>query len=249
LHYANVFYVQLHIEEDTDKHHNEEELRRIDQEARRLRSAEMSRQLEQEQRKLKEAEEAEEKIKAERELAQQRQLEKERIEQEKKEREEKETFVRQQNSVEEKERQRQKELLLAKMKAIDEGNLSSNQKTTATSANGDSKVDDFGLTFGDYKPSFITDVSTSSKSSKKTSDKKSELDDQHSNDIFHNAGYSSSGYSIHADHTSSVREGHGDQRDGYLLPRRNRQPILAVTRNADINVVSDLGEDIEEVTL
>lgn len=73
--------------------------------------------------------------------------------------------------VETEEQRRQKQLLLSKMRAIDEGqygNQSSTSNTTnfnnsnAAASNNKQHTagDDFGLTFGDYRPSFLTDFNS-----------------------------------------------------------------------------------------
>lgn len=254
----------------------------IDDENKRLKSAEMSQKLEEDRQFLKQMQQFEEKEEnstnkrkiEQYDFEQQRgtvkekhSLDVEKIDLERKEQKAKEKLAEQEaihkeHLLIEQERQKQKALLLAKMKAIDDGNFANEQKSMHTFSNGNnnhqennSNIDDFGLTFGDYKPSFLTDVNNKTKFSKT----KSKLSDQHDVLLMDNPGYS--GDDHHSSPNSSVLENRNsspsketyirnvDQRDGQLLPRRTRQPVMAVTRNADISVIDDLGDDIEEVTL
>lgn len=251
-------------------------------------SAELSRQLEEEQQmlaKLEAEQEEEAQLNAEREKQererrdferQKRELERERERAERERQELKEQRRRAQEeaermtSAEEQERRRQKELLLAKMKAIDEGTVNSLDITQSSSLmmNGPASskravaadADMHDAVFGEYHPSFLAGTTTSSAKTKKTLSTRRRdpaasrpqnnlliFDDDDGFTKPSNADKPESpDLSFLSGHSppSQGEMGGGDKNSKHLLPRRPRQQ--ATTMNG---MVTDLSDDIEEVIL
>lgn len=170
--------------------------------------------------------------------------------------------VQRQRDTEEQERLRQKELLLAKMKAIDEGNFGSSSKSLDDAKNDqykhqESSLYDFGLTFGDYKPSFLTSSINTPTVNKKLSDKRAihHTNDALLEDQYHSVSGNtpSSPYLARVADRATVSPIEGGNfettLEEYLLPRRARQPVLAMTKSVKMNVVSDINDEVEEMTL
>jgi hypothetical protein len=167
-----------------------------------------------------------------------------------------------QSNIEEQERQKQKELLLAKMRAIDEGILDSSEKPLRSGKNvqykrQDSDVQDFGLTFGDYKPSFLTGSNNAPITSKKLSDARVS---QRTDDVlFADQRQLVLEQKSPSPYIASVKNrtvaspldesGFEAKVEDHLLPRRARQPLLTMTKNARISEVNDVSDDVEEVAL
>lgn len=250
----------------------------------------MSRQLEHEQQllaRLQEDEEEKSRQQHDRDLQRERERvrreEQDRAERERKEaerehreaearvrraREEAERF---QSSAEEQERLRQKELLLSKMKAIDEGRISTETGISGSHQNGvalrgkqrppASEVEEVeGAVFGEYRPSFLAGSSASaSRPSKKVAEKKNHREPPKDEILFFDQKEEKNGNGKSSPDLSFLGGGEGGSQtnkvgsDGdQLLPRRPRQHTASVVVNnnkTDVNIISDLGDDIEEVIL
>jgi len=240
-------------------------------------SAELSRQLEEEQQMLAtlQAEQEEEmRLKEDRkrrELERQKrelEREKERTEQERKELEEQRRRVREEaermTSAEEQERRRQKELLLARMKAIDDGTnnlddagLSSQTMNGPTTSKRALAADDDvnGAVFGEYRPSFLAGSTSSAKTKKTSSGKKRDAASRPRNNLLvfdddltkpSDAEKSASpDLSFLSSQPPHSEMGAGDRHNAHLLPRRPRQQATTMNGSAG----NDLSDEIEEVIL
>jgi len=249
---------------------------------KRRSSAELSRQLEEEQQmlaRMQAEQDEEERLKQEREdqdrerrdlERQKRELEreKERAEKERWELEEQRRRTREEaermTSAEEQERRRQKELLLAKMRAIDDGTVNNSDiagpslqmMNGPTSNKRAVAADDVnGAVFGEYRPSFLAGATTSSAKTKKTSTTKRRdtvsrpqnnllvFDDDLTKPL-DSERPESPDLSFLSSQPSHGEMGAGDRQSKHLLPRRPRQQ--ATTMNG---ISNDLSDDIEEVIL
>lgn len=251
---------------------------------KRRSSAELSRQLEEEQHllaRMQAEQEEEQRLKQEREdqererrelERQKRELEreKERAEKERWELEEQRRRAREEaermTSAEEQERRRQKELLLAKMRAIDDGTVNNSDVAgpSLQTMNGPTSnkravaADDDvnGAVFGEYRPSFLAGTMTSSAKTKKTSttSKRRDTASRPQNNLLvfdddltkplDSERPESSDLSFLSSQPPQGEMGAGDRQSKHLLPRRPRQQ--ATTMNG---ISNDLSDDIEEVIL
>jgi len=233
-------------------------------------SADLSRQLEEEQQSLAKLQaEQEEQERAERERRQMErqrrelELEKERAERDRRELEEQRRRSREEaermTSAKEQERRRQKELLLAKMKAIDDGTVKHSDDASQP-MNGliaskravaaDDDVND--AVFGGYRPSFLAGSTTSASKTKAAASKRrvdqasrpprnsllifdDDLDNPESPDLDFLSNPSSQG-----------EVGAGDRHaNKHLLPRRTQQQTTTVNGG----LANDVSDDIEELIL
>jgi len=213
------------------------------------------------------SEEGEKQERERRELERQRrelERDRERAEQERKELEEQRRRARKEaermTSAEE-ERRRQKELLLARMKAIDEGTINKSDVAAGPSSqpmNGPvsskrpvAADDDVNAVFGEYRPSFLAGTSSSAKTNNtSTTSKRRDPASRPRNNllVFDDDLSQPSGAEKPSSPDLSFLSSQPSQGDGHskhLLPRRPRQQ--ATTMNG--SVVSDLSDDIEEVIL
>jgi len=243
---------------------NDEELQRLDEESQRL-EQEYKEDVEQKQHELNQLKEEQRKREQEEEQENRRRAERQR-----KEREEADRLA---NSAGEQERTRQKELLLAKMKAIDEGkhqedinNAAGDIFVTSPAHNGfvpsanvqikfrPQPVDANGLpSFGDYKPSFLSTGSGKPKAPGRGVGRRG-FEFESTNDDIPVAGDNGGDVvddepvEIFGSHGGSVREGLPESRkpnDGLL--HRPKQPIN--TFKTTMSNAADYDDDIEEVLL
>jgi len=242
-------------------------------------SVELARQLEEEQKLLADMQaeqEQEARLRAEheeqererRELERQkRELErqKERAERERAELEEQRRHAREEaermTSAEQEERRRQKELLLARMKAVDDGTIK-NTGPSARTMNGPvtttnkraAAADDTvnGAVFGEYRPSFLAGSTTSVKTKKTSAGRKRDAGSGPRNNLLvfddDEDPASSEKPASPPEQLSFLSSqgevGAGDRHSRHLLPRRPRQQA---TTTMNGSVVSS--DDIEEVIL
>ena len=203
--------------------------------------------------------EREQELKEERER-QEREREKQEREREDRERERlaREEAERFMQSGEAEERQRQKELLLAKMKAIDEGKIDA-RKSVGPSGDGlqnghiRNGIGESSVSFGSYQPSFLAGSSAKERNKpvvakKKSSDLLGELFPSNEFEASENrrnvtVNGTKSPVLLNLGDTMTSSNTH---QNGKLLPRRTRQPMVAV---AQINGMSSDEEEIEEVPL
>jgi len=160
------------------------------------------------------------------------------------------------NSKEGKEQKRQKEILLAKMKAIEKGEITLDSQPPTTRSK-QAKGDD--MSFGEYKPSFLTSsTTTSTRTPQNTtmSTKKSNL----INDLFSNGSGDGSGMNkteknrsssptlagFSFDDNNKVGGGGTASKNGTrVLPRRTRQPVTTVA-HPGFGMVGGYDDDVEE---
>ena len=229
-------------------------------------------QVEQEQQARQEAK-REERERERRELERQKR-EQERAERERRELEEQRRRAREEaermTSAEQEERRRQKELLLARMKAIDDGAVKQsdaasgpepssqtmNGPLTTTSKRPVAADDDVNTVFGGYRPSFLAGTTGSAKAKKTPSSKRRDpasrprnsllvFDDDLTKPSDSEKPASPPDLSFLSGQPSHGELGAGDRHSKHLLPRRPRQQ--ATTMNGAS--VNDLSDDIEEVIL
>ena len=243
-------------------------------------SAELSRQLEEEQQMLAmfEAEQREEeRLKEEREQQererrelerQKRELEreKERAERERRDLEEQRRRAREEaermSSADAEERRRQKELLLARMKAIDDGTVKNSDVAASSSShtmNGPTSTkravaadDEVSAVFGEYRPSFLAGTTTTAKTKTSASKRRDPASrpqrnllvfDDDLNKPSDTEKPASPDLSFLSNQPSQSEVGAGDRHNKHLLPRRPRQQATTMNGTTSVN------DDIEEVIL
>ena len=236
-------------------------------------------QAEQEQREAqREAERERERRELERQKRE-REREKELAERERRELEEQRRRAREDaertTSAEQDERRRQKELLLARMKAIDDGTASRSDAACGPSsqaANGPATSkrpvaadDDVDAVFGGYRPSFLAGTTSSAKTKKASSSGKRRdaaaagSRPRNSNLLVFDDDLTSRPTSDAAEKPASPDDlsflsgpgevGAGDRHSKHLLPRRPRQQATNVNGASSTGVGNELSDDIEEVIL
>jgi len=201
--------------------------------------------------------------------------EKERAERERKELQEQRRRAREEaehmSSAEVKERNRQKERLLARMKEIDDGTATNSDvaapATSQAAVNGPTSTnkrsaaadDDVNAVFGEYRPSFLAGTTSSTKTKKPAAGRRRDTA----------VGPPSSSNLLVFDDLAKPADEEkppspdlsflssqpsmgaaGDRNSKHLLPRRPRQQATTVNGSgASVGVVGDTGDDIEEMIL
>lgn len=264
---------QRFLEEEKERkreaeHEMHEEIARLredkknrESELRRLQEAQLAHGQEERERKDKEERPRREKEQREQEQLERERRELERLEQEQRELElqeeaERERLARESRDAEEnKERLRQRELMRAKMHAL-EGNTTTgigDKAAVVDASTADAPVyekrkivvavDDDIMSFGDYKPSFVASANKNSTASRKHEPlKKVNQSQKLSNGNSADQDDDELLFSKPASSSAS----RDPPKSGKILPRRLTQPTVAISTTDHF---SDLEEDIEEVIL